>query len=386
MLEVLRRVRAILRTPDRYAMVSHDELWVLLSDLPSATLAELATRTLQQSLSRPIHIGGASSGSVVQMRPLVGAAWMARSEHADPMVLLTTASEACANARRREERVSITRLESDETIVNRNQLERELRAALGANELEVFFQPQIDLKSERCVAVEALIRWTCEKHGTVEPQMIATLCEERGMIDQLTQFVLNTTLRHQVFWKTQNVDVSVAINISSLSLTNATFPGQVQQALATWGADPRRLTLELTESSIIENEQVALEFMNQLAALGCQLSIDDFGTGYSSFAYLRQYPLHEMKIDQMFVRDLLNDVGDQRIVHAMVGLAHTFEMRALAEGVESAEAARMLETMGCDLAQGYHFSRAVPATHFLNWYRDRVAGIAASTRTTARAA
>ncbi|HMN79933.1 MAG TPA: EAL domain-containing protein [Burkholderiaceae bacterium] len=369
MLEVVRRVRGILRTHDRYAIVSHDEIWLLLADLPTAALAELAARTLQQTLSRPIHVDHGRR-PVVQLRPLVGAAWMAQSLHADPMVLLAAAAEACQNARRAEDHVVITRLESDEHAVNRNELEAELRAALQGNDLEVYYQPQIDLKTRRCVAVEALIRWEHPTRGMVSPQLIASMCEERGMIGQLTQFVLNNTLRHQMFWRTQSIDVSAAINITAMSLADATFPGQVQQALATWSADPRRLTLELTESSIVENERLALEFMNELARLGCHLAIDDFGTGYSSFAYLRQFPLNELKIDQMFVRNILKEEGDQRIVHALVDLAHTFEMRALAEGVETLEAADLLEQMGCDIGQGYHFSRPVPAKQFPLWYHQ----------------
>ena len=369
MLEVVRRVRGILRTHDRYAIVSHDEIWLLLADLPTAALAELAARTLQQTLSRPIHVDHGRR-QVVQLRPLVGAAWMAQSLHADPMVLLAAAAEACQNARRAEDHVVITRLESDEHAVNRNELEAELRAALQANELEVYYQPQIDLDSRRCVAVEALIRWEHPTRGMISPQLIASMCEERGMIGQLTQFVLNNTLRHQMFWRTQSIDVSAAINITAMSLADATFPGQVAQALSTWGADPRRLTLELTESSIVENERLALEFMNELARLGCHLAIDDFGTGYSSFAYLRQFPLNELKIDQMFVRSILKEEGDQRIVLALVELAHTFEMRALAEGVETGEAADLLQKMGCDIGQGYHFSRPVPAKQFPLWYHQ----------------
>jgi diguanylate cyclase len=378
MVDVIQRIQSILRPLDRYTMVSHDELWLLLADLPSAALAELAARTLQQSLSRPIHVPQPDGReSIVQLRPAIGGAWLARARHADPMVLLNAAADACSQARRSDERVHITRLESDDDVIDRNELERDLRDALMSNELEVYFQPQIDLTIGHCVAVEALIRWNDRKRGMVSPQLIATLCEERGMMGQLTQFVLNTSLRHLMFWKSQDIDVSVAINISAMSLADQTFPTQVSQALSTWGADPQRLTLELTESSIVQNERTALEFMNQLSALGCQLSIDDFGTGYSSFAYLRQFPLNELKIDQMFVRNILTERGDQRIVHALVDLAHTFEMRALAEGVESGEAADILTKLGCDLAQGYYFAEALPANRFVNWYReleDKVSG------------
>jgi diguanylate cyclase len=371
MFDVIKRIQAILRPLDRYALVSHEELWLLLADLPNAALGELAARTIQQGLARPIHIQHNGEELIVQLRPTVGAAWLKRAGGADPMVLLVAAADACAAAAQSDERVEITELESDEAMINRNDLERDLRHALQNNDLEVFFQPQIDLRSDACVAVEALIRWTDPKRGAVSPQLIASICEERGMMGQLTQFVLNTALRHQMFWKTHDVDVRVAINISALSLSDPTFPTQVSQALSTWGADPRNLTLELTESSIVQNERTALEFMNQLKALGCHLAIDDFGTGYSSFAYLRQFPLHELKIDQTFVRDITTERGDERIVNALVDLAHTFDMRALAEGVETVEAAEILKRLGCDFAQGYLYSKALSASKFVTWFRER---------------
>ena len=153
-------------------------------------------------------------------------------------------------------------------------------------------------------------------------------------------------------------------------MADPTFPTQVEQALSTWGADPHKLTLELTESSIVQNERTALEFMKQLSALGCHLAIDDFGTGYSSFAYLRQFPLNELKIDQTFVRHITTERGDQRIVNALVDLAHTFGMRALAEGVETQEAEVILRDLGCDLGQGYLYSKAMSASKFIAWYRE----------------
>jgi EAL domain-containing protein (putative c-di-GMP-specific phosphodiesterase class I) len=372
MLEAMKRVQAVLRPNDRWAIASHEELWLVLSDLPSVGLAELATRTLQQSLSRPVRFQDAQGrDTVVHLRPLVGAAWMAHTTHADPMVLLSAASQAALQAARHEEHVVVTRLDSDEVTVDHNELERDLRIALHGNELEVHFQPQIELVSRRCVAVEALVRWNCPKRGYVNPQTIATICEERGMMVLLTQFVLNTGLRHLASWHAQDIDVDLAVNISASALSDATFPSAVRHALETWEVPPQMLTLELTESSIVENEKVALAFMNQLAAQGCKLAIDDFGTGYSSFAYLRQFPLHELKIDQMFVRNILQEQGDQRIVQALTDLAHTFEMRALAEGVESGEAANLLQGFGCDVAQGWHFSKAISSAAFVTWFTER---------------
>lgn len=371
MLDVIKRIQAVLRPLDRYAMVSHDEIWLLLADLPNVSLGELAARTLQQGLSRPIHLTHNGEEVIVQLRPAVGAAWLKQVRNGDPMILLTAAAEACGIAKTNDEHVHISVLESDEAVVNRNKLEKDLRFALQNNDLEVHFQPQILMSTNRCVGVEALIRWNDPVRGAVSPALIASICEERGMMSQLTQFVLNTSLRHQMFWKNHEVDVAVAINISAQSLADPTFPTQVSQALSTWGADARKLTLELTESSIVQNERTALEFMNQLADLGCHLAIDDFGTGYSSFAYLRQFPLNELKIDQSFVKNIVTEHGDQRIVNALIDLAHTFGMRALAEGIETPEAEAVLRNLNCDMGQGYLYSKAMTANKFVSWFRER---------------
>ncbi len=197
------------------------------------------------------------------------------------------------------------------------------------------------------------------------------------MMGQLTQFVLNTSLRHASLWKSQGIDVSVAINLSAVTLLDNSFPALVGQALDTWSVPADRLMLELTESAIVENEAHAIDFMTQLRQHGCRLSIDDFGTGYSSFSYLKQFPLSELKIDQSFVRDIMIDPADRKIVKALVDLAHTFGLQALAEGVENAAALKELAALGCDRAQGYHFAKALDPREFADWFRRRGAAGAA---------
>jgi EAL domain-containing protein (putative c-di-GMP-specific phosphodiesterase class I) len=221
------------------------------------------------------------------------------------------------------------------------------------------------------IGAEALVRWNCPKRGWVPPNLIASVCEERGLMPALTQFVMNTSLRHQVYWKQKGIDLKVAVNVSASSLSDSTFPIQVAQALSTWDADPSCLTIELTEGVIVENERVAIDFMQQLSDQGCRLALDDFGTGYSSFAYLRQFPLHELKIDQSFVRNLESDLSDRRIVGALVDLAHTFDLQALAEGIETPEVAQCLAQLGCDLGQGWLYSKALNATDLLAWAQQR---------------
>ena len=358
--EIARRVNSMVRPGDRYCMVSPNELWMLVDDLASDALGELAGRTLVETLGRPVALRRANGdGTIVSLRPVVGVATCEPVPIGDPLALVALASRAADQAARGDDRVKVLRLVVDEEAQHRDEIERALRHALNENALDVHFQPQVDLGSGRCVSAEALIRWTRPDGRPVEPSLIASICEERGMIGQLTQFVLNTSLRYQNYWQSRGTDIAVSINLSAMSLSDAAFPDVVGQALSTWGVRGDRLTLELTESSIVENEAGAVGFMSRLRALGCRLAIDDFGTGYSSFSYLRQFPLDELKIDQSFVHNMVKDRGDAQIVQALVELAHTFDLRALAEGVEDERTVALLRALGCDLVQGYHFSRAL---------------------------
>jgi EAL domain-containing protein (putative c-di-GMP-specific phosphodiesterase class I) len=186
---------------------------------------------------------------------------------------------------------------------------------------------------------------------------------------QMTLFVMNTTLRHLMAWNSQGIDARVSVNLSAVTLADPAFPSLVGHALDTWSIAASRLTLELTETAVVRHEQSAMQFMKEIRERGCGLALDDFGTGYSSFNYLRQFPLTELKIDQSFVRNLAQDASDRRIVLALVDLAHTFGMHALAEGVEDAGSASALRELGCDLAQGYHFARPMPQGEFIAWWR-----------------
>mgnify|MGYP001182284100 FL=1 len=370
--EVARRVQSMLGPADRYAFVANDELWLMLGNLADESLAELAGRTLHDTLQRPIRAQRADgSPAVVQLRPVIGGAWTTMRTLADPMSMVAAASQACARARTQENQLLISRLDDDAALIRRDELERDLRAALHANQLDVHFQPQIDLASGRCVALESLIRWNRADGSAVNPALIASVCEERGMMGALTQFVLNNALRNQKRWAGQGLDLSVSVNLSPTVLSDAAFPMLVSHALATWGVPGERLTLEFTESAIAQNEQPAIEFMGQLRALGCRLSLDDFGTGYSSIAWFGKLPLDELKIDRSFVRELESPERNppSRTVGALIGLAHAYGLRVLAEAVESPRVAAMLAAAGCDRAQGFSFSPALPAQAVADWCR-----------------
>ncbi len=260
----------------------------------------------------------------------------------------------------------VQKAENTTSAIERNALERDLRIAIHGNEMEAYFQPQINVSDGRCISAEALIRW--KRDGQfVSPALIASICEERGLMNHLTQFVLNSSLRQLILWKQKKLDIRMSINLSAVTMTDDVFPDVVGQALATWGIPGEKLTLELTESPIVQNETSAIAFMRKLKKYGCRLAIDDFGTGYSSFAYLRKFPLDELKIDQSFVRNCSSDPADLRIVKTLVDLAHGFGLKALAEGVEDAQTLATLKEAGCDEVQGYYYAKAMPSKEFLQW-------------------
>ncbi|HVL55227.1 MAG TPA: EAL domain-containing protein [Burkholderiaceae bacterium] len=369
--EVVRRIEEKLRPRDRYCLAAIDELWIVLAELQTEAVAKLAAAALRDALGLPVSVEHKGRPlHTVQLRPAIGLA-SPSDRSGNAMALLQAASDACASAHTAEDRIEAAKAGADQELANRARIEVDLRRALFANELEVHFQPQVRLADRRCVGVEALIRWPRPAgQQPVAPALIASICEERGMMPQLTHFVLNTSLRTMMLWQARGLQLGVAINLSALTLADPSFPDAVAQACATWGISPQRLTLELTEGSIIQNERVAIAFMHRLRELGCELSIDDFGTGYSSFAYLRQLPVNELKIDRLFVRNLATDVGDQRIVQALVDLSRGFKLRSLAEGAELPETVAALQRAGCDYVQGYFFSRPQPADALTEWVQS----------------
>jgi EAL domain-containing protein (putative c-di-GMP-specific phosphodiesterase class I)/GGDEF domain-containing protein len=364
---VMDRVEQRLRPEDRYAVASHDELWILLADVANAAVARAVATGFREALYSAIVIETPDGKTAsAQLQPVIGGAW-SRSEAIDIAGLLQGAWDNRLYAAEHEDRLDVRQIGADDSAARRVEIEHALRRNLYANELEVHFQPQIDLATNQCLAAEALIRWPREHPLQVSPALIASICDNRGMIGQLTQFVINTVLRQQMSWQARGLDLRIGVNLSAKTANDPGFAAQVAQSCETWGLSPDSLLFELTEDSIVRNEHATIECMRALRNIGCELSIDDFGTGYSSFAYLRQFPVHELKIDRLFIQNLARDRGDQQIVKALIDLAHAFNLRALAEGVDDPAAVHMLRDFGCDRVQGFLYARAMPAEQFVDW-------------------
>lgn len=243
----------------------------------------------------------------------------------------------------------------------------ELRRALDRQELRVYYQPVHDLKTRRLIGVEALVRWQHPQRGLVSPAEFIPVAERTGLIAEIDAWVMAQACRQMCQWQQGGVVLSfVAVNVSSRLFARRELYQQVAQVLRETGLEPAFLELEVTESAVMEDPEVALEQMHRLRELGVRLAIDDFGTGYSSLLRLKRLPVQKLKIDQGFVAGLPWDEDDAAISRVIIALAQSMGMRVHAEGVEQAEQAAFLLEHDCDLGQGYWFGRPVPATQ-LDW-------------------
>lgn len=248
----------------------------------------------------------------------------------------------------------------------------ELRRALEQQELRVYYQPVHDLKTSRLIGVEALVRWEHPLRGLVSPAEFIPIAERTGLIAEIDAWVMRQACEQMCQWQQAGVELSfVAVNVSSRLFARRELFGQVAKVLHETGLDPACLELEVTESAVMDDPEVALEQMHRLRELGVRLAIDDFGTGYSSLLRLKRMPVQKLKIDQGFVAGLPWDEDDAAIVRVIIALAQSMGMQVHAEGIEQVEQARFLLEHGCDLGQGYWFGRPVPAAQ-LNWARAPV--------------
>ena len=360
----LRRITAALRPVDRIVQLSDEKICVILPNLRSDALPLLAASKIRQCFESPFVV----EESLVAIRPVIGiAAFPAQAENADE--LLVHADIARRTARNRDIAQYVFQADDRRAADTYSGLSTELREAIRANQLDVCYQPKIDLKTGRCRSVEALLRWTLPVHGAIPPSVVVRVAEANGMIGALTEWVLNTALRHQSEWKHQGFNLDVAVNLSTITLGDAELPGVISQALGTWQADPSRLTLEITENSTINDIDYSLAIMNQLKKIGVALSVDDFGTGYSSLSYVKRFPLDELKIDKLFVQHMRNNRGDQQIVRSVIDLAHNFDLSVVAEGVEDEATLKELRRMGCDAAQGFVISPGIASGELIEWMK-----------------
>lgn len=254
--------------------------------------------------------------------------------------------------------------------VERLNLINDLKTAIAEEQLALFYQPKVDLKTGKVTHAEALVRWQHPKLGMVPPDNFIYIAEQTGQINALTQCVFIMALKQFNQWKAQDIHLNIAVNISAENLKDPHFFGFVCQSIETYQIPAASITLEVTESVVVDEPQAAIVILQKFKDRGFKLSIDDYGTGYSSLAQLKQLPVHELKIDKSFVQKLKDEEDDQIIVRSTIELAHNMGLSVVAEGIEDEFALAWLSQFGCELAQGYFISRPLPANEFSSWFKE----------------
>lgn len=284
--------------------------------------------------------------------------------------LLRYASIARTEAQAGKERVRVYESGREDEFVRRLRVANDLRSALRHEEVKVYYQPKVCLQEGGICGAEALVRWQHPALGFLFPDEFIPAAEQAGSIVHLTRFVLTKAVEQSRDWADKGFDLHMSVNLSVRDLLDEYLPYHVLQILKENDVKPEQLTLEITESSVMEDVDRAVLVLECLRDIGVRISMDDFGTGHSSLAQLRNIPLHELKIDKSFVMTILEDVQNEAIVRTTIDLAHSLNLEVVAEGVEDEAIMRRVASLGCEQAQGYFLSKPVPADEFLAWITD----------------
>jgi diguanylate cyclase (GGDEF)-like protein/PAS domain S-box-containing protein len=358
-----KRLMGLVRDQDTVARLGGDEFIMILNNPSGKDQAMGAANRIIKAMSRPFWINDremyitASIG--VTIYPDDGENLEALVSNAD--MAMYQAKKVGKNTTR------IFTKDLDTRIKRRMSLEKSLRNAIKNNELIVYFQPKVDLRTGSMAGAEALVRWNHPDKGLIGPDEFIPLAEETGLIIPLGSWVLQNACRAAKAWQAQGHHfMQISVNLSPKQFTQKDLPQMVSSALSETGLPPYALELELTENMVMQNVDEAINTMHQLSNLGIQLSLDDFGRGYSSLYYLKRFPMNELKIDRSFVGDIPKDPDNASIVNTIISMGKSLNLRVVAEGVETKEQLSFLKQNKCDQMQGYFFHPPVPALDLLN--------------------
>jgi diguanylate cyclase (GGDEF)-like protein len=368
--EVLRqvgeRLSGLLGEGDTVARLGGDEFAILLRSVETPAAGVAVAAAVRRAIAEHFDVAGVR----LELGASVGIASF--PEHGqDVDVLMQRADVAMYQAK--EGRTGVERYvpELDGNSVQRLALAGDLRTALEREEFVLHYQPKVDLRTNAVSGAEVLLRWAHPVHGWLAPDDFIPLAEHTGLIVPLTNYVFDHALRQMGAWRAQGVDIGIAVNLSARTLIERDLPDRIEAMCHRWAVPTSRLVLEITESMVVADPARALPVLARLHELGVEIAVDDFGTGFSSMDYLKRLPVKEVKIDRSFVTTMATDARDAAIVRCTIDLARSLGLRVVAEGVESSDVRARLTTMGCDQAQGYSFSRALPQAEFAAWLAAR---------------
>ena len=366
---VAQRIRSTMRAEDVVVRMGGDEFVVILKAVKGSDQVSEAAGRINHALSAPMVVDGRTLVTTVS----IGVA-LYPHDGADMGELLRHSDTAMYQAKDRgRNNFQLFSPGMDKRLKERIAIESSLRTALSSRQLDVHYQPIVDIESQRVVALEALLRWKHPNHGYVRPERFVSVAEEAGLIVPIGDFVMQRAIEDTVRWRQAGgTIVPVAINVSAVQLQRSNLAESISRLTKQHGLEPSMLQVELTESAVFERREARAREASQdtvakLRELGVHIAIDDFGTGYSSLSYLKRWRVDTLKIDRSFVRDLVTDMSDLAIVSAIIAMARHLHIKVVAEGIEGWPQLEKLRQLGCSYAQGYLFARPAPAADCLRY-------------------
>lgn len=353
------RLKLSVRNEDTVARQGGDEFIVVLNSIAESLDAAKVAQKILDSLLQPFYI----HNNELHISGSIGIA-VFPNDGTNAETLLKNSDVAMYHAKKNgRNNFQFFTDELNKSAYEKHTLSLDLRHALERNELLLYYQPVMDMPDHNLYGVEALLRWRHPEQKLIAPDKFISLAEETGLIIPIGEWVLRTVCLQIKSWQAQGFYVPrVAINLSARQFRDNDLIKNISYILCETGVEARYISLEITESMLIDNIEKVVETLNRLHAMGLHISIDDFGTGYSSLSYLKRFPIHTLKIDRSFVRDLVTDKNDRTIVAAIIAMAHSLEMEVIAEGIEIEEQLNFLVTQKCNHYQGYYFSKPVPVS------------------------
>jgi diguanylate cyclase (GGDEF)-like protein/PAS domain S-box-containing protein len=361
LMETTERLKQSIRDSDTIARLGGDEFAVIQTAINDQTSPSNIAARIRDAMASPFHI----DSHEIHVSTSIGIAVFPENGQ-DPDELLKNADMAlylAKNEGRNNFQFFVPEMNREHQT--RKELLTDLRHAIEENGFTLHFQPQISLRDSRIVGAEVLLRWPHEVRGLIPPAQFIPIAESSGLILSLGDWVLRTACRQIKAWIDKGMpSIRYSINLSALQFRHHDLVNSITETLITENVGPTQLELEITESVVMHNVEGAIKKMTRLADLGVKLAIDDFGTGYSSLSYLKRFPVQKVKIDGSFVQDITQDPDDAAIVKAVINLGHSMNLEVVAEGVETEEQLEFLRAEGCDIIQGYYYSRPVDADAF----------------------